>query len=72
MWEAWAAGDRRAALAAIGDDVVDDLVVHGSPAACRERVGQYAEAGVHTPILCLLPTGGDLRETVRALGPAAA
>lgn len=72
MWEAWAAGDRRAALAAIGDDVVDDLVVHGSPEACRERVRQYAEAGVHTPILCLLPTGGDLRETVRALGPAAA
>ena len=71
MWEAWAAGDRRAALAAIGDDVVDDLVVHGSPEACRERVRQYAEAGVHTPILCLLPTGGDLRETVRALGPAA-
>jgi alkanesulfonate monooxygenase SsuD/methylene tetrahydromethanopterin reductase-like flavin-dependent oxidoreductase (luciferase family) len=52
--------------------VVDDLVVHGSPEACRERVGQYAEAGVHTPILALLPVGGDVRDTVRALGPASA
>jgi alkanesulfonate monooxygenase SsuD/methylene tetrahydromethanopterin reductase-like flavin-dependent oxidoreductase (luciferase family) len=71
MWAAWAAGDRRGALAALDDDLVDELVVHGSPAACRDRVAQYAAAGVHTPILALLPTGGDLRETVRGLGPAA-
>ncbi len=31
MWDAWAAGDRQAALAAIPDSVVDELVVHGSP-----------------------------------------
>jgi alkanesulfonate monooxygenase SsuD/methylene tetrahydromethanopterin reductase-like flavin-dependent oxidoreductase (luciferase family) len=72
MWAAWAAGDRRTALAAIDDDLVDDLVVNGPPEACRERVGQYAEAGVHTPILALLPVGGDVRATVRALGPASA
>jgi probable F420-dependent oxidoreductase len=71
VWAAWAAGDRRGALAALDDDLVDELVVHGPPAACRERVGRYVEAGVHTPILALLPTGGDLRETVRGLGPAA-
>jgi alkanesulfonate monooxygenase SsuD/methylene tetrahydromethanopterin reductase-like flavin-dependent oxidoreductase (luciferase family) len=71
MWDAWAAGDRRAALAAIPDDLVDDLVVHGSSGACRERVQQYVEAGVATPILALLAVGGDLRETVRGLGPAA-
>jgi len=71
MWAAWEAGDRRAALAALDDDLVDDLVVHGSPEACRERVGRYVEAGVQTPILALLPAGGDLRETIRGLGPAA-
>jgi len=71
MWAAWEAGDRRAALAALDDDLVDDLVVHGSPEACRERVGRYVEAGVQTPILALLTAGGDLRETVRGLGPAA-
>ena len=38
MWDAWKAGDRKAALAAIPDEVVDDLIVHGSPAACRARI----------------------------------
>ena len=38
MWDAWAAGDRKAALAAIPDEVVDELVVHGSPATCRARI----------------------------------
>jgi probable F420-dependent oxidoreductase len=68
MWAAWAAGDRRAALAALDDDLVDELVVHGPPEACRERLQQYVEAGVATPILALIPVGGDVRETVRALG----
>lgn len=71
MWAAWAAGDRRGALAALPDDVVDELLVHGPPEACRERLAEYAEAGVHTPILYVLPVGGDIRDTVRALAPAA-
>ena len=71
MWAAWEAGDRRGALAAIGDDVVDELLVHGPPEACRERLAEYAEAGVHTPILYVLPVGGDIRDSVRALAPAA-
>jgi probable F420-dependent oxidoreductase len=69
MWTAWAAGDRRGALAALDDDLVDELVVHGPPEACGERLRQYVEAGIHTPILALLPVGGDLRDTVRSLGP---
>jgi probable F420-dependent oxidoreductase len=71
MWQAWADGDRRAALAAIPDDVVDDLIVHGPPERCRERVRQYVEAGVTTPVLALLPASGDLREIVRGLAPSA-
>ena len=31
MHEAWAAGDRKGAAAAIPDEVVDELVLHGSP-----------------------------------------
>jgi probable F420-dependent oxidoreductase len=69
MWRAWEAGDRKGALAAIPDDVVDDLVVHGPPERCREQVARYVEAGVTTPIVGLLPTGGDVREQVRALAP---
>jgi probable F420-dependent oxidoreductase len=69
MWQAWAAGDRRAALAAIPDDVVDELVVHGPPERCREQVRRYVEAGVSTPILALLPAAGDVRATIRDLAP---
>jgi probable F420-dependent oxidoreductase len=71
MWRAWEAGDRKAALAAIPDEVVDELVVHGPPGRCRERVGRYVEAGVTTPVLSLLPMDGDVREVVRGLAPAA-
>ena len=69
MHEAWAAGDRAGANAAIPDEVVDDLIVHGSPARCRERVSEYVAAGLDTPVLALLPTGGDPVELVRALAP---
>jgi probable F420-dependent oxidoreductase len=31
MWQAWSAGNRKAAVAAIPDDVVDALVIHGTP-----------------------------------------
>jgi probable F420-dependent oxidoreductase len=71
MWRAWEAGDRKAALAAIPDEVVDELVLHGSPERCREQVRRYVDAGVTTPVLALLPTGGDVRKAVRSLGPAA-
>ena len=75
MWDAWAAGDRKGALKAIPDEVVDALIVNGSPEQCREHVRRYAGAGVTTPIIALLPTkdliaGGApaLLETLRVLG----
>ncbi|WP_375475210.1 LLM class F420-dependent oxidoreductase [uncultured Jatrophihabitans sp.] len=58
MQEAWAAGDRKAAAAAVPDDVVDELVLHGSPESCREQVQAYADAGVTTPVVALAPTPG--------------
>ena len=72
MWEAWRAGDRKAALAAIPDAVVDALIVHGSPAACRAHIRRYVEAGVTTPALAILPFGVDPRRASRDLSPAAA
>jgi probable F420-dependent oxidoreductase len=75
MWRAWAAGDRKAALSAIPDEVVDDLIVHGSPDACRARVESYVAAGITVPAMAILPTpalndGGPaaLFDTIRALG----
>ncbi|SEF93724.1 probable F420-dependent oxidoreductase, MSMEG_4141 family/probable F420-dependent oxidoreductase, Rv3093c family [Thermomonospora echinospora] len=72
MNDAWAAGDRKGALAAIPDEVVDDLIVHGSPAACRDRIRQYVDAGLTTPIVAVVPGGGlSPAEAVRALAPSA-
>ncbi|WP_242424041.1 LLM class F420-dependent oxidoreductase, partial [Frankia sp. EI5c] len=60
MWKAWEAGDRKAALAAIPDEVVDDLIVHGTPEQCRARLRQYVERGVTTPVLAITNSGPDL------------
>jgi len=73
MWAAWKAGDRKAALAAIPDEVVDDLVVHGSPADCRARIQRYFDHGVTTSSLAILPLDSELThaDAVRLLAPNA-
>ena len=69
MWRLWKEGDRRAALAAIPASLVDELIIWGSPEACREHVQRYIDNGVTTPALALLPFGGDTRQAVRDLAP---
>jgi len=72
MWEAWQARDRKAATAAIPDDVVDQLLVHGSPEECRDHVGRYMANGVTTPALAIIPASPDpqaVRQAMRDLAP---
>ena len=73
MWDAWKAGDRKAALAEIPDEVVDDLVVHGSPEACRAQIQAYFDNGVMTSSLAILPLDPDLDywQAVTDLSPSA-
>jgi alkanesulfonate monooxygenase SsuD/methylene tetrahydromethanopterin reductase-like flavin-dependent oxidoreductase (luciferase family) len=66
MWDAWKAGDRQGALEAVPDSLVDELLVHGSPGACRERIEAYREAGVTTPVIMLIDAG-DTAAAVRDL-----
>ncbi|HEV2426591.1 MAG TPA: LLM class F420-dependent oxidoreductase [Acidimicrobiales bacterium] len=68
MWEAWAAGDRKLANEVIPDEVVDELVVHGSYDECREHVARYVAAGVNVPVLAVVPVV-DLAEAVAGLAP---
>jgi probable F420-dependent oxidoreductase len=70
MWDAWKAGDRKAALAAIPDEVVDSLIVHGSPEQCRAHIQRYVQNGVTTPALAVLGLAGiDIRQAIRDLAP---
>jgi probable F420-dependent oxidoreductase len=72
MNEAWAAGDRKKALELIPDEVVDDLIVHGSPAACRARIREYVDNGLTTPVLAIVRSGGlSVADAVRELAPNA-
>ncbi|HEX6467780.1 MAG TPA: LLM class F420-dependent oxidoreductase [Streptosporangiaceae bacterium] len=70
MREAWATGDRKKALEVIPDEVVDDLLVYGSPERCLARVREYVDHGLTTPIIAIVP-GGSLSaaDAVRALAP---
>lgn len=68
MWDAWAAGDRKAAVAAIPDSVADALVIHGAPEYCRERLQAYVDNGVTTPIIALLPVGVPAADAIKMLG----
>ena len=72
MWNYWAAGDRKAALDAIPDRVVDQLIVHGTPEQCREHIDRYHAMGVTTSAISIMPFGGiDPIEAARDLAPAA-
>jgi probable F420-dependent oxidoreductase len=71
MWNAWAAGDRKKALEVIPDEVVDDLVVHGSTAECRAHIQRYVDNGVTIPAPAVIPIGIDLADAVAGLSPSA-
>ena len=51
--------------------MVDELIVHGSPEACREHLQRYIENGVDTPAIAILPFPGalDQQAAYRALAP---
>ncbi|MBO0731589.1 MAG: LLM class F420-dependent oxidoreductase [Acidimicrobiaceae bacterium] len=71
MWAAWKAGDRKGALEAIPDQVVDDLLLHGTPEQVRAAIRRYQDNGVTTPALAVVTVGIDLRQAIRDLAPSA-
>lgn len=72
-WAQWEAGDRRGSLEKIPEQVVDDLLVHGSPDDCRRHIARFVTSGVTCPAPLVLPVDGvDSFEVIRALAPVAA
>ncbi len=71
MWDAWAAGDRKGALEAIPDSVVDELVVHGSVAECKAHVQRYVDNGITIPAPMIIPVGVELADAVAGMSPSA-
>ncbi len=72
MWDAWAAGDRRGAVAAIPDEVVDQLIVHGTPEQCRAGIQRYVDAGATTVVIFGIGWGDPADAVMRAVAPGAA
>ena len=73
FWELWDSRDRAGAVRQIPDELVDDIIVNGSPAECRRHIARYVANGVTTPVLHVLPFGGlETHECYRLMSPAAA
>jgi probable F420-dependent oxidoreductase len=76
MWEAWGRGDRRGAVAAVPERVMDELLLRGSVPAMRAGIQRYLDAGVDTAFVLLQSSEPDpnrkreqLRSAMSALAP---
>jgi probable F420-dependent oxidoreductase len=49
--EGWEARDRRRTCGALDDELIDKIIIAGCAEECRDRIRQYAEAGVTTHII---------------------
>jgi probable F420-dependent oxidoreductase len=78
MWDAWEAGDRRGAISALGDEVVDDLIIRGDAPQMRAHVKAYMDAGIDTIFPWIFSSNPDpakareaVRQGIRDLAPSA-
>jgi hypothetical protein len=65
----WAARDREAVGRAIHDRLVDDLALVGSASAVRDRLDEFAAAGLKTAALMVIDRS-SVEDTLRALAPS--
>jgi probable F420-dependent oxidoreductase len=72
MWAAWERGDRRGALAAVSDALVDELFILGTPGDCAAHIARYVHSGVDVPVLKFLALDPSRDVFADALAVAAA
>jgi probable F420-dependent oxidoreductase len=68
VFRLWDCGERRQAAAAFPDAVIDEIVVHGPPEACRERLQSYLDAGLSGATFVPLGITMDEQTAMRRLG----
>jgi alkanesulfonate monooxygenase SsuD/methylene tetrahydromethanopterin reductase-like flavin-dependent oxidoreductase (luciferase family) len=59
---AWAAGERDRATAAFTDELLDATFLLGGAGAARERIREFRDAGITTPVLMPLSVAGSMEE----------
>jgi probable F420-dependent oxidoreductase len=69
MVEAWRGGDRRAALAAVPEELVREVFIFGDPPAMRARLGEFAERGITTLVLTPIAPPEALADLIDGLAP---
>jgi probable F420-dependent oxidoreductase len=69
MVEAWHGGDRAKALELVPEDLVREIFLFGPAEQMRDRLGQFAAAGVTTFVLSALCGPGDLPAFIDGLAP---
>lgn len=68
IWAAWRAGDRRSALGALPDSLLDELVVSGTPEQCRAHIQGYLDAGLDGVVVHVLTPGTENLDALKRLG----
>ena len=71
--QAWAAGDRTKATAAVSEDMLENITVIGDAASCRAKLDRFRSAGADMPVVAF-PHGAStdgMKHTLEALAPNA-
>jgi probable F420-dependent oxidoreductase len=69
--EAWHAGDRKRAVEAAPQELIDEIFVLGEPEEQRKRLTAFVDRGITLPVLMIVPGAGAdaYGELVEALAP---
>jgi probable F420-dependent oxidoreductase len=78
MWNSWAGGDRKQAVADVPAKVIDDLIIHGTAEERRAHVKRYMDAGVDTAFLQFFSAEQDpekkrakIMQAIKEMSPSA-
>jgi probable F420-dependent oxidoreductase len=69
MVDAWKEGDRKRALELAPDDLIREIFIFGSPDEQRDRLAQFADAGITTFVLTPITAPEDIPRMIGDMAP---